>query len=485
MSQVRDRFYWLNQINKASTVINIDENLLSNDLGLRIAQGISKLLDDGSKPGGPRPGRVITLEPLLIEAVGIEATRLHVGRSSQDMHTTATIATIREQTLYLAEQLHRTTSRMVRMAEEHADTLVPNYTNGVAAQPNSYGHYLLGHVAGLLRDAERLQQFYMRLDRSPMGTTVLNGTRWPLNRKRIASYLGFSAIADNAYDAVQISSTEMPVELGSVCTGMMLHAGSYIQDVMTQYAQPRPWILLKEGGDNTYVSSAMPQKRNPGILNSTRAEASRIITLGFGRAIQAHNITPGMIDVRSTSDSVDVLKGATSVLKDWFRILGALQFNRERALEELNSDWTASQEVADVLMIRYDVPFRVGHHFVSEIVTHARQNDIRPSDFPYEQAQKLWVTAHEHLNLDTTRALPMSYDEFKETLDPAAIVQNRATTGGPQPAEMERMLKDARKKLKLFNEWISARSSFIETSLTNLETDFEKVLQGEGAAIVK
>ena len=28
-------------------------------------------------------------------------------------------------------------------------TIVPNYTNGVAAQPNSYGHYLLGFVAGL------------------------------------------------------------------------------------------------------------------------------------------------------------------------------------------------------------------------------------------------------------------------------------------------------------------------------------------------
>jgi argininosuccinate lyase len=107
---------------------------------------------------------------------------------------------------------------MVNMAEEHVHTLVPNYTNGVAAQPNSYGHYLLGHVAGLLRDAERLQQFYVRLDRCPMGSTVLNGSRWPLNRQRMATYLGFAEVADNAFDAVQISGTEMPVELGAVCT---------------------------------------------------------------------------------------------------------------------------------------------------------------------------------------------------------------------------------------------------------------------------
>lgn len=44
-----------------------------------------------------------------------------------------------------------------------------------------------------------------------------------------------------------------------------------------------PSILLREGGGNTYVSSAMPQKRNPGLLNDTRANASRVLTLGVGR----------------------------------------------------------------------------------------------------------------------------------------------------------------------------------------------------------
>jgi argininosuccinate lyase len=184
-----------------------------------------------------------------------------------------------------------------------------------------------------------------------------------------------------------------------------------------------------------------------------------------------------MIDARSTSDSVEVLKGATSVLKDWFKILGALQINAERALEELNSDWTASQEVADVLMIRHDVPFRVGHHFVSQIVTHARAHDIRPSDFPYDQAKQIWIAAHEHLGISATTDLPMMAEEFQETLNPAAIIQNRATAGGPQPAEMERMIRDAKGNLRKFKEWISARTTFIESSLASLEVDFEKLLR--------
>jgi argininosuccinate lyase len=44
--------------------------------------------EGGAQPGGKRPTLVITFEPLLIEAAGVEATLLHAGRSSQDMHAT-------------------------------------------------------------------------------------------------------------------------------------------------------------------------------------------------------------------------------------------------------------------------------------------------------------------------------------------------------------------------------------------------------------
>ncbi len=37
-------------------------------------------------------------------------------------------------------------------------------------------------------------------------------------------------------------------------------------------------------------------------------------------------------------------------------------------------------------MRRYGLPFRVGHHFASEIVDYARAHDAHPSDFPYAEA---------------------------------------------------------------------------------------------------
>ena len=473
-TSVRDEFFWLGEMNKATAVINTDEGLLDKSMAPRIAAGISKVLKDGDRPGARRPASVITFEPLLIEAAGAEVTLLHAGRSSQDMHATYRAAILRNDMLNLAEQLNATSASLVKLAERHVNTVVPNYTNGVAAQPNSFGHYLLGHAAGFERDAQRIREAYARIDRSPMGTTVLNGTSWPLNRKRMADYLGFAALVDNAYDAAQMSSTDEPVEAGAIVTSIALHTGHYVEDVMTQYAQARPWILLEEGGSNTYVSSAMPQKRNPGLLNTTRRDASTAISLAMGVVMQAHNITPGMGDPKEVRANSAMVASAVALLKNLDKILNSLVISPERALEELNSDWTASQELADVLMRKYKLPFRVGHHFASEVVDYAKAKDIKPLAFPYGQAKRIYADAVKGSSYPAE--LPMNEAEFRSTLDPIAIVRNRASAGGPQPAEMARMLNASRQKLAQQGEWIEDRRARIASSLARLDSDFDKLM---------
>ncbi len=471
----RDDFYWLGQINKASAVINTEEGLLDKAVAPKIAKGLQTVLDAGDAPNGKRPNRVITFEPLLIEAAGVEATLLHAGRSSQDMLATVRAAIQRDELLRLAQQLRQTRAHLLKLAEAHAGTVVPNYTNGVAAQPNSYGHYLLGHLAGFDRDAQRLHEAFTRLDRSAMGTTVLNGTSWPLNRERMATYLGFPATVDNAYDAAQILAAEMPVEIGAVASSIALHVGAFVEDVMVQYAQPRPWILLREGDGNTYVSSAMPQKRNPGLLNDTRTSASRVLTLGVGRLITQHNIPPGMSDNKSSRDSTEVVNAAISTLQSFDKVLNGLVISPERALEELNLDWTASQELADVLMRDHKLPFRVGHHFASEVVGFAKQKDIKPSDFPYAEAQRIYAATVKHEMGVENGSLPMSESEFRATLDPVAIVKNRMTAGGPQPKEMARMIAQSKQVLEQEDAWVAERRGRIDTAVENLNRDFARL----------
>lgn len=474
-SEDRDEFFWLGEINKATAVINADDGLLDKAKVPGVAKAIETVIANGGKEGAKRPSTVITFEPLLIEVGGKDVTLLHAGRSSQDMHATYRAAILRDKLLELATQLNATSTTLVDLADKHKETVVPNYTNGVAAQPNTYGHYLLGHAAGLDRDAQRIREAYARIDRSPMGTTVLNGSSWPLDRKRMSDYLGFAGLVENAYDASQISSMDQPVEVAGIVTSVALHTGNFVEDVMTQYAETRPWILLEEGGGNTYVSSAMPQKRNPGLLISTRSAASTAVTLAMGPIIQMHNITPGMSDPKDVDQNSDMVDAGVKALQNWDKAMKALVINSDRALEELNSDWTASQELADLLMREHKLPFREGHHFASEIVTHARQNGIKPLEFPYAEAQRIYADTVK--STDYPQTLPLTEAVFRSTLDPAAIIRNRKTAGGPQPAEMERMLKDARARLAAQETWIKQQRDHIDKSLTTLDQDFDKLLQ--------
>lgn len=469
-----DNFYWLGQINKATDIINTDEQLLTQEQGHKFAQVIQKVLDDGNKPGAERPNLVITFEPLLIAAGGPEVTMLHVGRSSQDMLTSIGFIEQREELLKLSSVLNSMQKTLLDLAEAQRETIVPNYTNGVAAQPNSLGHFLLGYAAAFARDQERIQECYARLNRSPMGATVLNGTGWPLNRDRMAAYLGFDGLAYNTYDAGQVYPNEAAVEVGGLTSAIAIHLTSFIQEIMQQYSQPRPWILLKEGNGNTYVSSAMPQKRNPGILNRVRGNCGTILGLATQATFRVHNIPPGMAEGRFRG-SDKMLPTTTKAIQDFEHILKNLDIKPERALEELNLDWTCSQEIADVMMRKYNIPFRTGHHFASEVVTYARTHNIPPSEFNYTTAQKVYAQLAAQ-DMTLPRSFPMTEADWLAALDPVDIVHNRAVKGGPQPAELTTMLAQERNKLDKNIAWQKRASEKVANANKKLDADFRALL---------
>ncbi len=466
----RDEFFYLCAVNRATIVGNLESGLLDKAEAVIYAKAVKAVTEKGEQDPTERTDRVIRLEPKLIEIAGAGITRIHVGRSSQDMHATYRLATLRDDVLEVSRLLNGLIGKITDLADKHVGTIVPNYTNGVAAQPNSWGHYLLGMSEGLVRDRNRLRELYARVNLSPMGSCVLNGTGWPLQRKPMAKRLGFAGVLVNAFDATQVSTVDLPLEYAQILQSVAIHIGSFIQDIMVQYAQPRPWIILQEGGDNTYVSSAMPQKRNPGLMNDTRALASSVSAQVVEVAMLGHNLVPGMQDPKNVSNRAAITANMRNLVAGTERIVAALRINPERALEELNSDWTASQEIADRLMREFNVPFRVGHHAASGMVSYARERGIAPLDFPYEVFREIFagVTAKEW----EPHELEMSEKEFREALDPREIVRARKTEGGPQAQSMAAMLEVRRSDMSAFDGWCRSAQEAIESALLDLEREF-------------
>jgi len=71
----------------------------------------------------------------------------------------------------------------------------------------------------------------------------------------------------------------------------------------------------------------------------------------------------------------------------------------------------------------------------------------------------------------------MSEAEFRKTLDPIAIVQNRVTSGGPQASEMKRMIGLAYEKIKEQKQWTLGKREKINRSMAQLDQDFMKLLK--------
>ena len=69
----------------------------------------------------------------------------------------------------------------------------------------------------------------------------------------------------------------------------------------------------------------------------------------------------------------------------------------------------------------------------------------------------------------------MSEQAFKAALDPVSIVRSRATTGGPQPKEMQRMLALAEQKIQAQMAWEKEQRARIDGSLARLDQAFLKL----------
>ncbi|MBK0058784.1 argininosuccinate lyase [Pseudomonas sp. S44] len=470
--QQESQFDWLNRINKASIVMLTEQGIVPADQGKVIAGGVRYAIDQAKQPDGKRPSDVLQLEQVMIDKIGPQASLIHSGRSRQDMYATYRLASLRAEVLDYSDALNATRQRLLKLASVNVDTLVPAYTNGVQAMPISYAHYLLAYEASFQRDAQRIHDLYARLNLSPMGTAVLANSGYPLNRERLATLLGFDGLRENSLDASQVSTYDIPLEAASIASSSAIRVGAIIGDIHTQYHQTRPWLLLDEG--STYTSSAMPQKRNPGLLMRTRESASDVVGLANATTVRAHNVTTGMTDYKAAFDDLGLFKSANEMFERMDLVLDALQINAARAEEELDADWTTSMELADTLERQHHVPFRIGHSFASLIVEKARAEGTLPKDFAYADAQALYTQAAKKYKWQDDQ-LPLSEAAFRASLSPRAMVESRQGTGGPQPNEVRRMLMEAGKRLAADQDWMKLHRQKLVDADVALDKAFDKL----------
>jgi argininosuccinate lyase len=471
----RDEFYYLGEINKASSVMVVEQGIVPKELGKTIADAVSQVIADGQKAGAKRSGDYLEVEKSLIAAGGPDVTRMHSGRSRQDIGATRGRLFQREQVIATFVALNNARAALIDMAAKNPNAIVPAYTVGVQAQPISFGHYILAYVEALERNAERLRRAYANVNKSPLGSAALGTSSFPVNRARLAELLGFDGIVENSLDANQISPIDTGVELVSAASAGALTVGTFISDLEAQYRMTTPWLTLEEG-ELTGTSSIMPQKRNPNALHNVRVAASDVLGTSTTYLFKAHNVPHGLSDYKG-SDPQEALNRMARMLNGLTAVVKQLNFNAKRALDEVNDDYSTTTELADILQRDANVPFRVGHHFASELVNYGRGNNLRPVDIPYDQAKRIYTDAAKHYQMDSAQ-LPLSEAQFRRSLTAENMIESAKVVGGPQSAEVARMMAAQRASLKTDREWVDATRSKLEEATKKRDAAFAQLRTG-------
>jgi len=114
-----DFFCYLGQANKASIVMLDEQGLVSASHVSDIARGILQIIEEQAAEGSERSSNYLDFEARLLEISGPDASRLHMGRSRQDLHGTVRRMLLRDAVLESHDSLVGARRALVELAARH------------------------------------------------------------------------------------------------------------------------------------------------------------------------------------------------------------------------------------------------------------------------------------------------------------------------------------------------------------------------------
>jgi argininosuccinate lyase len=363
------------------------------------------------------------LENALIAEVGAElGGRIRAGRSRNDQIATLVRLYLRDSARGIAIELTRLIDALVAQAEAHPDAIMPGRTHLQHAQPVSLAHTLLAHAWPLVRDIERLRDWFARSAISPYGGGALAGCSLGLDADAIAAELGFAHAADNSIDGT--SSRDVVAEFAYIGAQIGVDISRLSEDLILWATREFGFIRLHDSFSTG--SSIMPQKKNPDIAELARGKAGRLIgnltgllttlkglPLAYNRDLQE--------DKEPVFDTVDTL---TMVLPALAGMVETVTFDVDRMAELAPQGFSLATDVAEWL-VRQNVPFREAHEITGALVQFCETNGLeldQPSDTDY-------AAISPHLSGDVRSVLTI-----------AGSVASRTGRGGTAPVRVAEQL---------------------------------------------
>lgn len=410
-----------------------DCGIISKEDSKTIIEGLTAILadlDSGKLEFDPNAEDIhMFVEAELTKRYGDVGKRLHTSRSRNDQVALDLRLYLRDEIKEIRGLVEKLCAVLVKLAEQHTETVLPGYTHLQRAQPVTFAHHLLAYVQMLLRDLGRLDDTAKRMNECPLGSGALAGTTYHIDREETAKLLGFDAPMANSLDGV--SDRDYCIELANTLSIIMMHLSRFSEEIILWCSWEFKFIEL----DDAFAtgSSIMPQKKNPDFAELIRGKTGRVygdlmallttmkgLPLAYNKDMQE--------DKEGVFDAVDTLGNSLVVMTGMIR---TLKVNEDAMRTGALGGFMAATDLADYL-VGCGVPFREAHAIVGRLVLECEKQGRTLQDLSAEELAE----TDGHFAADAL-----------EAVDIDKVVERRTTYGATGHEAVRVQLEHARESL--------------------------------------
>jgi argininosuccinate lyase len=374
------------------------------------------------------------VEKQLVAIVGDVGYKLHSGRSRNEQIATNLRLYVRAAIDRLRHELVEFCGALIDRAEQFADAAMPAYTHLQRAEPVLIGHWLLAYVEMFLRDADRLVDCRKRLNVCPLGSGAVAGATLPLDRGFMAQTLAFDGPTANSIDAT--SDRDFALEFVNALSLLALHLSRWAEEMILFSSQEYGFIELPEGYSTG--SSAMPQKKNPDLLELVRGKSGRVVGHAMGLIVTVKGLPLAYNkDLQETQEplfgAADTLLQMLPLVTGWMK---TVEFHVEKMTQAAQSGFMNAWAAATYLVQR-GVPSRIAHEKIGKAVQLCLERNCELKDLP----------------LDELKSLSPAFDhDFYESLKLASVLAVHDVPGGTAPTRVRQAISATRRAIDSIRE---------------------------------
>lgn len=404
-----------------------EQGILQKEDTEKIIAGLTKIkedIDSGALDFDPAAEDIhMFIEEVLTERIGDAGKRLHTARSRNDQVALDMKLYFHDEIGEILPLVKDLIKLLCKKAEEHLETVMPGYTHLQRGQPTTFAHHLMAYAQMFLRDIERLKDCDKRiLDTMPLGSGAAFGTTYPIDRKKVAELLGFTAISINSIDGV--SDRDYELEMASALSILMMHLSRFSEEVILWCSWEFKFLELDDAFSTG--SSIMPQKKNPDITELIRGKTGRV----YGDLMALLTMMKGLPlaynkdmqeDKEALFDAVDTVKMCLATFIPMFDTARVLKENMRAAAAK---GFINATDCADYLT-KKGLPFRDAYKVSGQMVAYCIEKG----------------TVLEELDLAAFKGFSELFEEdVYKTIALETCVKERKSQGGPAPERVKKQI---------------------------------------------